>query len=256
MLMPEQLEAGGICLPVVVSERPPRAGRRSARARGHSARATLGPNVLAIRLPADMASAERDRQLTYLMQWAQRAVARDPERFRPRRPREYRDGDVLEARGRSFRLSVRMERRRTGVARMDGDCIALTLPADEDAVSRRDRAARLVSRVLAVEFHSELVDVCRRLHRRHFSDIATPTDIRFRFTTRRWGSCSARGHVSISTRLLLAPPRLLEYVCVHELGHLVHLNHSPAFWDRVAAAFPGFRDPERWLRRHALDCQF
>lgn len=64
----------------------------------------------------------------------------------------------------------------------------------------------------------------------------------------RWGSCSARGTVSFSWRLLMAPARVAEYVVVHELAHLVHLDHSPAFWALVDEVRPAHRDESAWLR--------
>jgi len=66
----------------------------------------------------------------------------------------------------------------------------------------------------------------------------------------RWGSCTARGLISLSWRLVLAPPDVFQYVAAHELSHCRHLNHSSAFWDCVESLHPGFREPQRWLRDH------
>ena len=57
----------------------------------------------------------------------------------------------------------------------------------------------------------------------------------------RWGSCSSRGTLSFNWRLMLAPPRVLDYVVVHELAHLVHHNHSPAFYALVESVLPDYR---------------
>jgi predicted metal-dependent hydrolase len=54
----------------------------------------------------------------------------------------------------------------------------------------------------------------------------------------RWGSCSARGAISLNQKLLFLPPDLVRYVIVHELGHLEELNHSPRFWAVVRAMEP------------------
>jgi predicted metal-dependent hydrolase len=67
----------------------------------------------------------------------------------------------------------------------------------------------------------------------------------------RWGSCSARGTLSFSWRLSIAPPEILDYVVVHELCHLRHLDHSPAFWSLLERARPGWRDEAAWLERHS-----
>ena len=66
----------------------------------------------------------------------------------------------------------------------------------------------------------------------------------------RWGSCSRRGVLSFSWRLVLAPRGVLEYVVVHELCHLREPNHSRGFWQLVDEALPGWRVEARWLREH------
>jgi len=70
----------------------------------------------------------------------------------------------------------------------------------------------------------------------------------------QWGSCSADGRVRLSWRLIHLRPALIDYVVVHELAHLHHMNHSARFWRVVAAVFPDYRAARRELRdlSHAL----
>ncbi|MCK0142741.1 SprT family zinc-dependent metalloprotease [Aliiroseovarius sp. F20344] len=74
--------------------------------------------------------------------------------------------------------------------------------------------------------------------------------ITLRDTRSRWGSCSSRGNLSYSWRLVMAPPEVLNYVAAHEVSHLVHMDHSPAFWAQVGAIFPNYETPRKWLKDH------
>ncbi len=69
----------------------------------------------------------------------------------------------------------------------------------------------------------------------------------------RWGSCSAKGTLSFNWRLMLAPPAILDYVVVHELCHLTHMNHSPAFWQAVGEVYPDYRIARKWLKDHGQE---
>ena len=66
----------------------------------------------------------------------------------------------------------------------------------------------------------------------------------------RWGSCTSPGRLSFSWRLLLAPEHALDHVVAHEACHLVHPDHSPAFWALLAEVRPGYETSRAWLREH------
>lgn len=64
----------------------------------------------------------------------------------------------------------------------------------------------------------------------------------------RWGSCSSKGTLSFSWRLIMAPPEVLEYVVLHEVAHLIEHNHGPAFWALVESHDASYRARKSWLR--------
>jgi len=64
----------------------------------------------------------------------------------------------------------------------------------------------------------------------------------------RWGSCSARGTISLNCCLLFQEPAVVRYLLVHELSHLAHMNHSHRFWEHVARHEPNWRELDRLLR--------
>lgn len=69
----------------------------------------------------------------------------------------------------------------------------------------------------------------------------------------RWGSCSSRGNLSFSWRLVIAPLEVLEYVVVHELCHLRELNHSQRFYRLLGEARPTWREEAAWLRDYGQE---
>ncbi|ACB94901.1 M48 family metallopeptidase [Beijerinckia indica] len=84
---------------------------------------------------------------------------------------------------------------------------------------------------------------------RHAVNLGTrPSKISLRDTTSRWGSCSAKGGLNFSWRLILAPPYVLDYLAAHEVAHLRHMNHSDAFWRLVAELSPDVDVAEAWLK--------
>ena len=66
----------------------------------------------------------------------------------------------------------------------------------------------------------------------------------------RWGSCSSRGSLNFSWRLMQAPLGQVDYVVVHELVHTVHHNHSRRFWKKVERIMPDFKQRKTWLRKN------
>jgi predicted metal-dependent hydrolase len=80
--------------------------------------------------------------------------------------------------------------------------------------------------------------------------------LRIRDNISNWGSCSHDGNISISARLLFAPPEVIDYILIHELAHLVELNHSNRFWKLVEKAMPGYELAEEWLRKNGDQCIF
>lgn len=79
------------------------------------------------------------------------------------------------------------------------------------------------------------------------------TSITIRDQKSRWGSCSSRGTLSFNYRLVFAPPKVLDYVVVHELCHLTHMNHSKDFWNMVETIMPEYKVYKSWLREHGQE---
>jgi hypothetical protein len=66
----------------------------------------------------------------------------------------------------------------------------------------------------------------------------------------KWGSCTSKGLITLNWRLIFAPTRIIDYVIVHELCHLLDLNHSRKFWAKVLRVCPDFDSSREWLKQN------
>jgi len=74
--------------------------------------------------------------------------------------------------------------------------------------------------------------------------------ISFKDTKSRWGSCSYKGSIMLNWRLIMAPPSVYKYVIIHELSHLVHMNHGYLFWKLVGELHPSYMNDREWLNKN------
>ncbi len=64
----------------------------------------------------------------------------------------------------------------------------------------------------------------------------------------RWGSCTSKRNLNFTYRLILTPKDVIDYVIIHELAHLKHMNHSESFWKKVWEMMPNYKKYEKWLK--------
>ena len=74
--------------------------------------------------------------------------------------------------------------------------------------------------------------------------------VRVRDTGYRWASCSENGSLQFHWKCMMAPPRVIDYLVVHELCHMHHRSHGDAFWNEVDKVLPDYRERKEWLRKN------
>jgi len=207
--------------------------RRSRRARRASVR--IEPDRgLVVTLPQRAAAREADRVVRELAGWiAPRLVVQQA-----RRAAFAAEAGALPVLGERLALVEQEGRRR--VHRRGAQ---LLVPAGEE----RDRAIEAWLRGRAREEAGPRLDEAVAALGVRYGRL------RITDTRSRWGSCSSTGTISLSWRLLLAPPDCLDYVVWHEACHLVHAHHGATFWALLEQHRPGWREPAAWLRRHGGD---
>lgn len=120
----------------------------------------------------------------------------------------------------------------------------LIIPAPDGALE--GRAKRFLIRQAR-----EAVEACTHYHASQL-DVGV-SKVSVRDTRSRWGSCAPGGIISYSWRLVCAPPYVLDYVCAHEVSHIIEANHSRAFWDVVDGLVDSVKPAKKWLRDNAAE---
>lgn len=137
-----------------------------------------------------------------------------------------------------------VEYRRTSSAQIR----AVAVDADKLIVAGQLDNERQVAKVLQqwlMEFaHGQLSDCLRQLADEHGFEFDR---VQIRRQRTRWGSCSARGTISLNVCALFQEPAVMRYLLVHELSHTRHMNHSRRFWAQVEAIEPDYRRLDREL---------
>ena len=117
---------------------------------------------------------------------------------------------------------------------------------DRKALPVRGRRAYLAHREDARQLVTAMVERWSRFYGLPYGRIA------IKDTTSLWGSCSRRGNLNFSYKLLFLPRELAEYVVAHEVCHLAHHDHGPRFWGLVSRGMPEYRRMRTELRKYVL----
>ncbi|AZU62530.1 M48 family metallopeptidase [Neobacillus mesonae] len=90
-----------------------------------------------------------------------------------------------------------------------------------------------------------LVEKSIAFHQSHFK--TKPRSIRISDSKTTWGTCDSKMQLTFNWRLAMAPRDVIDYVVIHEMCHMVHLNHDRSFWRLVGKIMPDYKEKENWL---------
>ena len=154
------------------------------------------------------------------------------------------NGDIVWYLGEKRILSIMREERKTGRIKCAMDRIIMWIPYDagyEFKLALLEKWYRKEAGILLNEKAEEFADL---LH-------VTYQTIHIKDQKSRWGSCSGRGNLNFNWRIIMAPEPVCDYVVIHELCHLVHMNHSQEFWKLVESICPNYQQYKKWLKNNA-----
>ncbi len=173
--------------------------------------------------------------------WVHTKLAEKRFLFRPKPPKEYVTGENFYHLGRSHRL------------------LLVDVPEDHTATPpalrlrrgrfelRRDERHRADEHFVAWYVRNGQPWIQRRVDLLADRIGVSPASVNVRELGYRWGSCGLKGNLNFHWRTVCLPPRMVEYVVVHELVHVIEPHHGRDFWKRVERVLPDYTSRKRWL---------
>jgi predicted metal-dependent hydrolase len=79
-----------------------------------------------------------------------------------------------------------------------------------------------------------------------------PNKVTVKEQKKRWGSCNSKRELFFNWKIVMAPVSVIDYLVVHEMSHMVHLNHSKDYWDFVGKIIPDHKERRAWLKKNGL----
>jgi predicted metal-dependent hydrolase len=220
----------------------------------YNVRASIGKKAVILRFPLLLPNSEREKQLSNFYAWVQDQFEKHENLGARFFGKEYREIDELNVGNRKYLIKIEATENRSHSAKLNAGVIQLKLAKGASELNLTKSTKLLLSRVVAQDFLPEISRRVNELNQLYFKNEIK--NIRLKYNQSNWGSCSSKGNINLSTRLLFAPQDVIDYVIIHELAHFLEMNHSTRFWKIIAEAMPDYKAKELWLKKNGHLCNF
>ncbi len=219
-----------------------------------SVRISIAKTGAFLRLPNYMPSPLVKVEIQKAKKWLSKTVLKDPASFDRFSSFGYPNQFEKVVYGKTFTIEILRKERKTNSGKIEGQILKLKLSDQLSAFQEKDVIKKLQSRLFAQYFHNQFSDRVEQINKSTYRK--TYNSVNLKYNRSNWGSCSSQNNLNFSTRLLLTPEPVMDYVIVHELAHLSEMNHSSRFWNLVEQAMPSYKEKEKWLKKHGSQCDF
>jgi len=220
-----------------------------------NSRVALTPQNIIVRLPKFMPEHEQQKRLIAHLDWARETIRKKGLYQKYHKKTADYHLKTIEIYQQQFQIKVlEIKTGRNRLSYKGNGNIEFYLLDSLDEKSKINAIQIYLSKFTTKFFLNKITTETHRLNELYFQE--NIKEVKLSYTTSKWGSCSSKQKIVFSTKLLLLPPKVIEYVIVHELAHLKEMNHSQKFWEWVISAMPDYKKWDKWLSKHGNEYDF
>lgn len=217
-------------------------------------RVSIGKSHVILRMPSYYIGDQIRIQIEWAKNWLRKQIHEDDTLRAKFQGKDFLTGDHYRINGRNYYLRISTAKRKTNSGKLKNGLVELKLSDELNSFQRADVIQKLMSRIVGQDNLKTVTNRIQELNDQYFQqDVKS---VRLKNNSSNWGSCSSSGNLNISTRTLFAPPEVQDYIFVHELAHLIELNHSDRYWKIVRDVMPDYKEKEKWLKENNHLCDF
>lgn len=211
------------------------------RSKRKTAAISIGEDGIVVKIPLYFPVSDLEKLIMDKAGWIAEKTEYVKEKQKGKPTHQFVSGEEFYYRGTSLVLNliVNCDRKRVMVKKQAGTLLVVSPLAEKTVIKD---AVKKWYRERAREVLTDKVSYYRQF-------IGKPVgEIRIKEQKSRWGSCSSQGNLNFNWKIVMAPDEIIDYLVVHELCHLLHMNHSKDFWDSVGRVIPEYKKREKWLK--------
>lgn len=221
--------------------------------RRRGVRMSFGKEFVLLRIPYSSSTYIKET-LDKCKTWVLQTIEKKPSLLSRYHIRDYNRHPHLVVMDKTYTVELVESKNNSGRAELDGTKVCIYVPYELEGYTRSKMIRTLISKILAKAHKKSVWDRVNYYNSRYINK--SINNVVLKYNTSNWGSCSTNKNINISTRTLLAPMWVVDYVIVHELCHLKEMNHSKRFWKLVEDIYPNYMEAEQWLKVKGGSCYF
>jgi len=219
-----------------------------------TANVSIKNETINIKLPKLLSKKKKYEIINKFAKWAKKKLLKQK-----LKPKEiiYKQGEYINTEKKNYVLNFIKKDIKNITGKIVHNNLIINLPKNIKTINtsiNKIKISKLIGKLIASDQKTYIENKISKINNRFFNEKINLITIKNMRT--RWGSCSSKKNINLSTKLLLVPEYCLDYVIVHEIAHLKQPNHSKKFWIIVENIIPEYKKINKHLKDNGYKYNF